>query len=366
MLTDIFANRYANRALWQAYTAAESRLLVQCYRNIAEQVLPYSKDGKVFDSQAEKWKSIHDQLSMELGLEELSPRGYWYETTYAGNKNQLYYSHTIEAVCKHFVTQQFDTGLDPDRFVKDRLSFVELAFRFRDEELSELTAQLPKRITEATAGELQRTNSLRKLGVIGRLDNVAARMKAANEAVNAQFQQYVAELNERFRQAGAPLNYHNGFIQLTGDELAEQKIERPFWKVVADPLWKNVDIDMKEALDRRDGNDRDPALYAAKALESAIKIISDAKGWTHGGEKGAHNYIDNLGAAKNGSFIESWERDALKAFFTSVRNPLGHGPGGEPMAQLTPQQTDWALETCMSWIKTLVARSGLGSPTPIA
>jgi hypothetical protein len=41
--------------------------------------------------------------------------------------------------------------------------------------------------------------------------------------------------------------------------------------------------------------------------ESTIKIISDEKGWTHGGEKGAHNYIDNLGSKKAGPFIESWE-----------------------------------------------------------
>jgi hypothetical protein len=366
MLTDIFANRYANRALWQTCSAPELRLLVQSYRNIAEQVLPCWKDGKVVDSQTAKWKSIHDKLSMELGVKELSTRGYWYEANYAGNKYQQYYSYTIEDICRNFVTQEFVSGLDPDRFVKERLSFVELAFRLRDEELRELTSELPKRITEAQLRELQRTQSFRKLGATAVSEDVATGMRAANETVNAQFGQFVAELNERFRQAGAPLNYHNGFIQLTGDELAEKKIEGPFWKIVADPLWKNVDIDMKEALDRRDGGDRDPALYAAKALESAIKIISTEKGWTHGSERGAHNYIDNLGAAKNGSFIESWEIGALKAFFTSVRNPLGHGPGGEPMPQLTPQQTDWALETCMSWIKTLVARSGLRSLPPTA
>ena len=106
---------------------------------------------------------------------------------------------------------------------------------------------------------------------------------------------------------------------------------------------------------RRDSGGRDPAFYAAKALESAIKIISNDRGWTHGGEKGAHNFIDNLASSKNG-FIEPWEGETLKAFFTKVRNPLGHGPGGEPMPALTPQQTDWAIETCMSWVKSLIKR----------
>lgn len=76
----------------------------------------------------------------------------------------------------------------------------------------------------------------------------------------------------------------------------------------------------------------------------------------HGGENGAHAYTNNLGSAKNGNFISPWERDTLKSFFTAVRNPLGHGPGGEKMPELTLAQTDWAIETCMSWTKTLIAR----------
>ena len=171
-------------------------------------------------------------------------------------------------------------------------------------------------------------------------------MKAFNDSFNTSL----------FRLAGTRLNYHNGFIQVATDQLVEEQIERAFWAVVADPLWKNVDIDMKEALDRRDANDRDPAFYAARALESAIKIISDQKGWTHGGEKSAHSYIDNLGSKKNGAFIKDWEREALKSFFTAVRNPFGHGPGSAEMPELMVEQTSWAIETCMSWIKGLVQR----------
>jgi hypothetical protein len=43
-------------------------------------------------------------------------------------------------------------------------------------------------------------------------------------------------------------------------------------------------------------------------------------------------------------------------FVTKVRNPLGHGPGNELMPALNPQQTDWAIETSMSWIKSLIRR----------
>jgi hypothetical protein len=62
-----------------------------------------------------------------------------------------------------------------------------------------------------------------------------------------------------------------------------------------------VDHDIKEAIDLRDTHGRDPAFYAARALESTIKIISDEKGLSTAKERGAHNYIDNL---KRDGFIE--------------------------------------------------------------
>lgn len=113
---------------------------------------------------------------------------------------------------------------------------------------------------------------------------------------------------------------------------------------------------MKEALDRRDSNDKDPAYFAAKALESAIKIVSDNKGWTRGNESGAINYIDNLASKANGSFLEQWEAEMLRQYFSKVRNTLGHGPGSKPMPVLTVPQTDWAIEGAMSWIRKIVRR----------
>lgn len=66
----------------------------------------------------------------------------------------------------------------------------------------------------------------------------------------------------------------------------ERQVETPFWSTVSDKTWMNVDTDMKEALDLRDSDGPDPAFYAARALESTVKIISDRKGWTTGKEKG--------------------------------------------------------------------------------
>ncbi|WP_230383234.1 hypothetical protein, partial [Paracoccus shanxieyensis] len=77
--------------------------------------------------------------------------------------------------------------------------------------------------------------------------------------------------------------------------------------------------------------------------------------WTHGGEKGAHNYIDNLSAKKN-AYITPWESASLKEFFTHVRKPFGHGAGSSAMPSLSRPQIEWAIEFSMIWVKNLIRR----------
>lgn len=343
MLTDIFANRYVSIPMWETFGEDEQRFLVQGFRIVIEQLYPYWVGGKESTDAKIKWTAIHDKLSMELGLSELAPK-YYVSATSASTKS-------MSQVCKDFVCAKYDSSVSADRFMKERISFIELAFREKEEELNKKNIELPMQLVTAKIQDASH-----KAGGARFPGNREDGIKAYNKSMNTSFSVSVDELNERLRRAGCNLNYHNCFIQISEDELVEEQIEKEFWSITKDPLWKNVDIDMKEAIDLRDNNGRDPSLYAAKALESTIKIISYEKKWTRGSEKGACNYIDNLSSKKNGKFIDAWESDTLKSFFTSVRNPLGHGPGNEVMPTLTPQQTNWAIETCMSWIKSLVKR----------
>ena len=192
-------------------------------------------------------------------------------------------------------------------------------------------------------------------GVLPMPNNFGDQIKQMRQAKTDEFRASVDELNTRFRQAGYALHYHNQFIQAATDELIQKEVETPFWTLVADPKWANVDTDMKEALDLRDSDGRDPAWFAAKALESTIKIICGQKGWTTGKETGAKNYIDQLGS-KSHAFIDRWEADTLIEFFKVVRNPFGHGAGSEVMPSLSRPQTEWAIEFSMSWIKSLIRR----------
>jgi hypothetical protein len=352
MLTDIFADRYLGVQMWESFTELDERFLVQGYRIVSEQLFPYFINGKESSAAKTTWTSIHDKLSMELGLNELSPKSYHFQSTFNGNPVTQSGLWSMDKVCKDFVISKYDGKVSADRFMKERLSFVELAFRERENQIDEINRNLPKQLLDAQIQDKR----VRPGGGLRIPGNRADGINAFNNSLNVAFGASVDELNERLRRANFNLNYHNGFIQISDDELMEDQVEREFWSITKDLVWQNVDIDMKEAIDLRDSNGRDPAFYAARALESTIKIISDQKGWTHGGEKGAQNYIENLGSKKNGAFINEWEREALKAFFAAVRNPFGHGAGSEEMPKLIRQQTDWAIETCMSWVKSLVKR----------
>lgn len=327
MLTDIFAHRYQDVPLRDGFDERDRILMVQLFRLLVEEVCPYWLNGKVSDEGKSFWTELQSKLSMELGLTSLSATHFLYTSGHFKKNVPV----SAERICKKWMLTVPSEDEDIDRFISERLSLVELGFRQMADNLSE------KRLT---------------LHLYGPASPRRSWVTEAEQKLSAQ----VKELNERLRRADYPLHYHNGFLQFSNDALIQGHVEAPFWTLVAARKWANVDTDMKEALDRRDAGGRDPALYAARALESTIKIISGEKGWTHGKEKGAHNFIDNLLSKGNGRFIEIWEAEALKGFFTSVRNPLGHGPGGEPMPSLTNPQTDWAIAFCMAWIRSLIVR----------
>jgi AbiJ N-terminal domain 4 len=351
MLTDIFAYRYSDHRIWHQYTEVEQRLLVQVI-GIAKEALPYyNYEGKEHEENKVKWRSFHDKLSRELGVDQLSDRYFWTTNTFAGQTNQVAHTHPWVYLCEMFVKKQPPDGADPDRFIKERISLAELVLRERGDAIALANSKLETLVMDATARALfPSTRGVRLPGDPG------AGIRAMNKSMNDAFNSQVSELNERFRRAKAPLTYHNGFIQLALDEQIERQVAKPFWDLVSDPMWKNVSIDMAEALDQRDSKHKDCWAFAAKALESAIKIVCDQKNWTTGNEKGAANYIDNLVSSKNGGYLDVWEGDMLKDYFRKCRNPALHGAGSDPMPDFSLEQIDWAIESAMSWIRTVVRR----------
>lgn len=343
MLVDIFARRYETTEIRETFEQRDKRLLVQAFRIISEDIYPYYQNGKEDQKAVSFWSKLHNQLSRELGVKELSPLYSTYTTQWGGKDSIQVSKNTFAGVCENWLNQ--NVAGSADQHIKERLSLIELAFRMREDEISAFNKK------PAAADE-----RLNKLAVgLGMPDDFNGMLRRQRAAEVAATHAAIEELNARFRQANYPLHYHNGYIQISSDDLIQITIESPFWQLLSNELFKNVDLDMKEALDRRDSDGRDPAFYAARALESTIKIISDKKKWTTGRERGAHNYIDNLSSNSRG-YISAWENTSLKEFFTHVRNPFGHGPGSAEMPGLTRTQTEWAIEFSMSWIKNLIRR----------
>lgn len=351
MLTDVFFRRYANRLMFESVGQSESALFVQAYRIVNEQIWKYFDYSQKVDENVKMvWTDIHDRLAMEIGVKELSPRHYSYQTQYMGKPHTTSGLYNMNLVVEQWLNLKFTDGLDPDMFVKCRLSFVELAFRKREEQVAQANSELPRQLIMAKIHDNKPRGSMTIPG------SRAGGIRAINERLNSTFDNNVIELNERFKQAGMPLHYHNGYLQITQDALLQENVEQPFWLLVKDDRWKNVSVDMAEAIDRRDTGGRDPSFYAAKALESTIKIICELQKWTTGNEKGVSDFLNHLESKANGAFIEGWERQSIQRFYKDVRNDLSHGPGSKDMPNLTLQQIDQNIEFCMSWVKSLVKR----------
>lgn len=351
MLTDVFFRRYANRPMFTSVGQKESALFVQAYRLVNEQMWKYyGYDNKVDNSVKAVWTSIHDRLTMEIGVKELSTKYYSYQTEWMGKTNTNSGWNDMNFVVEQWLNVKFTESMDPDMFVKRRLSFVELAFRTREEQIALANEKFPHLLAES---EMKDKMPRKPMTLPGKQSDS---VRALNESKNKTFAANVHELNERFKQADMPLHYHSGYIQITQDELLQLQVEQPFWQLVKGAQWKNVSIDMAEAIDRRDTAGRDPSFYAAKALESTIKIICEVKKWTTGNEKGVSDFLSHLERKANGVFIEGWERQSIQRFYSDVRNDLGHGPGSKDMPNFTPQQIDQTIEFCMSWIKSLINR----------
>lgn len=319
MLTDVLFKRYPDRWIHSDRVPHAVALLIRQ----AALVLHDDVASKLTD-RTRLFDVPERRLARELGMMALGR------------------SSNPEQNCMEFLGQQYDLWNDahgsPDYFVKLRLSLLELLFREAEEILRGLA---PRR--DITAWwELVRKR--------------VSPPRTTSEDALASTVQAIDELNSRFQEAGVPFEYHAGVIQRIDDVVTSTQIERPFWALVADTKFANVEHDMKEAIDRRDSGKPDAAFHAMKALESVLRIISDELGRSRGSERGAAEFVDNLVAAKPKRYIEVWESEALKSLFRELRNPLGHGAGAAPPLALRAEQTTWAIENAMSWIKSLVRR----------
>jgi hypothetical protein len=178
MLTDIFARRYEQPRMWETFSEEPRRLLAQGCQ-LLNDVCPYYVDGKENEHGRDFWTQIHDLLARELGRKELSPQHWGFY-----NKQNLWQGgrHTTVQMCETWMLEPFDGKISADRFIKERLSLVEIGFRQHENFVAGLNAKLADNITIA---ELFDQRGQRKgLRVPG---NSADAVRAINASLNAKF-----------------------------------------------------------------------------------------------------------------------------------------------------------------------------------
>jgi hypothetical protein len=320
-LTDVFFRRYTKdlvkggRRLPPGYQSFFS----QVAHIIVHDVQPRVQSPGLF------LRVVHDKLAREMSIPRLA-RG----------------ESEVEVVLR-FLTESSDweREMSPDIYVKTRLSLLEI-----------LLAELEKLFPQPEPGR----SDLTPVPTVEYTMPAGARRAFVWSDSVQPLRDAIREVNERFRLNGLGFHYHSGVIQESGDHLTTTAIEDPFWSLLSGVKWNSVNHDMKEALDHRDSGRGDASFHALKALESAIKILSDDRRLTTGRERGAVNYIENLASSRANGFLAPWEAEHLKLLFSSVRNPQGHGAGAAQPLALRPEQTDFLVESSMSWIKSLVTR----------
>ncbi len=344
MINDVFFRRYRNIKIRDQYYSEDRILCNQIWKMISS--------ADFWDSDEDSnLKSIHDLLALELGVEYLSDRYFFRTYEFNGSKNTQSFENSYTIICKNFLTRRPDDVTKGDDWMKERLSLAELAFARREKQIIAHNRNLSTSIANAERYD--------KRALARGIHNTECRAEIEikkNHNLNEKFKNFVCDLNERLQLAYYNLNYHNGLIQIIDDAFINKNIANPFWTLVGKPPWENVDLQMKEAIDSRDKGDRLAAFHAACALESCIKIISNVKGWTNGKETGAASFINNLASKHNGRFIDVWESELLIQLFKDVRNPFAHGSGQSVASNFNPAQTNWAIDTSMSWIKSLIIR----------
>ncbi len=349
-ITDVFFRRYTGLKLIHHVDERTRTFLFQAVKLVTRDLWIDSAAGIRFEERTRALEQAYTALATEIGKDELVPH---YETVRGVPGKSVHHRGWLTIVTA-WMDQQPATHQDANLWLLRRISLIELILKEFERQKAQYDADYPGKLSLA---ELE-DQVAQQNRVLFLHDQKAPALRVDKIWLDGRLHHVSEELDSRFAIAGFKLSFHNGLIQEVDDALVAKVVAKPFWNLVADQKWINVDTHIKQALDERDKSVADAHYPALQALESVIKILSDEKGWSTGNERGAAGYIQNLVKERSGvRFIATWEADMLINLFSKVRNPHGHGPGSRPLDRLTIQQTEWAIDTAMVWIKSLVGRT---------
>ena len=277
------------------------------------------------------------ELCIELGIRTLDKPEY---KNFAGGFD----AHRI------FQNYIFDETID----FKQKISLLEIIFRKSEDHLMKEIRYIEDNIPiyKEKSQQLKALSRDKKVNYYNideeKLKKAEKQLSCKKKALDAIRQ----EINYRLKKHKVPLTYHNGFFHKDTAPLIEDRLIAPLWQLLSDVKYKNVETELLDAFNLYEKRGRDPALYAAKALESMIKITCKEQQISKGTETTANHYVITL---YNHRIIIDHEKEELTSMFR-IRNSHAHGSGDEIIPQLTMEQELRFLHSCMIWIYTLSKR----------
>lgn len=347
MITDIFSRRYPDadlKNIGNAFFVQISKIYDDHHLGIRKALLekvPNYKYSGYADEHIRIIAQALNKICTELGIETLDKPAYQTLSKHGYNDYRIFQKYI------------FDTEVDP----LEKLSFLEILFRDAESHLLDETSFIEKKLPEYQA----RSEHIKNLSEEKKTkfhndgeENIASSIPVL-ESKKSALTVIRTEVNQRAKMHSLDFSYHNGFFQKSDNPAIEEKIMSTFWELVSKQKYKNIETDMLKAYDLYDSNDRDAPLYAAKALESMLKIVCLEKNFTSNSNKPAGFYLDMLNKKENGPVILNEEKEELVSMFR-IRNSHGHGPGENPMPSLTAQQTIRYINASAVWVVNLSKR----------
>lgn len=166
---------------------------------------------------------------------------------------------------------------------------------------------------------------------------------ACQLANSPSFLHFFNTVEEQIFKHGLPLRFTDCGFEVTEDEFLTAQIIEPIWQKLADPEFASARQHLEEALDEHVRGDPEAFIKALKSFESVVKVVANQIGGIRPGT-GAAYYLDQICSKGR---ISSWERDSMKLCFRDVRNPFSHGPGLEPIPQISRPESEFVIQFCI-------------------
>jgi len=171
--------------------------------------------------------------------------------------------------------------------------------------------------------------------------------------------QAIKELNARLQEASVGYQFESGDIVKVDSQILHSEVVVPALRLISDPIYAAVDREYREAHSNfRSGDFETCLVECAKAFESTLKVIGEARKWPI---KNTDPASKLLTAAFAANFIPEWMqaefnslRSLLESSVPTVRNKMGGHGAGTTIRQVSKELAAFQIHQTAACIVFLI------------